>query len=243
MTAPIVTIVNYATVPLPFTVAELAVALQAYCNNCLAPEWAVSCTVQVLDPPPAVVDLNAALVGKWGLIISDNSDQADALGYHLLGDDGEPRGFCFAETTLADGEFFSATCSHEFAEMLCDPDCDSMKGPINKQHVFYILEVCDAVENTSFLINGLQMSNFVTREWFNPASGMAIPPNAKFDFMGQLTKPLQLQAGGYVSIWSPRAGWKQNFGSAASRAHFNKRKKDNPYSRHSRRMKKASNGK
>jgi hypothetical protein len=241
MSGPAITILNYATVQLPFTVAGLVASLQAYINVYLTPEWGVSATISTVDPPPPITGIDTALPGQWLLLISDDSDQADALGYHDLEKTGMPRAYCFAKTTLDAGEDFAVTCSHEVAEMLADIDCDEMKGPIavGRQTLFYINELCDAVEDTFFQVNGLNMSNFVKREYFNPASGVPAPAHATYDLLGVLKAPLTLTPGGYMSVWSSKTGWKQVFGSKAGRTHFNKYKRDNIYSRHSRRMKKA----
>jgi hypothetical protein len=60
--------------------------------------------------------------GTWWLSILDDSDQANALGYHDLTTDGLPIGKVFAGTDLKVGASWSVTASHELLEMLADPN-------------------------------------------------------------------------------------------------------------------------
>ena len=227
---PTVTLCNYAQTPLGCTIPQLAAALQAYCNDYLAPEWGCGCTVKYLDPPPPAAQLDAALAGSWALILLDTTTQADAEGYHLEGTDGEPRGFAFLETTAQAGDSLTVTVSHEFAELLCDP-LTSLCVEGSTAGRFWILEVCDAVEESDFLVNGISMSNFVTRQWYN-----STPPagTTKFDYLGHLRAPFTLEAGGYISWWTSRTGWSQSYGSKKAEKHFASCKQHR-YSRHSRR--------
>src|ERR1041384_6574844 len=55
----------------------------------------------------------------------------------------------------------------------------------------------DPVEEDTFLVNGIPMSNFVHPSWFEPFKH---PPGTKFDHLGRLTKPFSMTKGGYVII-------------------------------------------
>ena len=55
------------------------------------------------------------------IIITDNPDQAGALGYHELTSAGAPLGKVFAKLDLDSGTSWTVTLSHELLEMLADP--------------------------------------------------------------------------------------------------------------------------
>jgi hypothetical protein len=49
------------------------------------------------------------------------------------------------------------------------------------------------------------MSNFILPSWFGQNG---VPADGRFDYRGQLSKPLTLREGGYVSYWE-NGGWHQ----------------------------------
>ncbi len=57
--------------------------------------------------------------------------------------------------------------------------------------------MCDAVEEDTFLIDGIKMSNFLHPSWFEPFKH---PSGTKFDHLGLLTKPFSMTKGGYVIL-------------------------------------------
>lgn len=156
--------------------------------------------------------------GGWQMIVLDNSDQADALGYHELTSEGLPLGKVFAKTTIEDGENWTVTLSHEILEMIVDPY--TIWTSFDQTSAYsraYSLEVADPVEDDSigYKINNTLVSNFVTPQWFN--SSLAAN-SAQFDFMKVLNMPVSLAKGGYCSyidMSNPSAGWQQSFADKA----------------------------
>ena len=59
----------------------------------------------------------------------------------------------------------------------------------------YAYEMCDAVEEDTFLVDGIQMSNFLHPAWFEPFKHL---PGTKFDHLGLLAKPFSMTKGGYT---------------------------------------------
>jgi hypothetical protein len=112
---------------------------------------------------------------------------------------GLPVALVFVETVLAERsrlrnrDKVSLAASHELAEMLVDPGnnlwCDVHKGKL------YAYEVCDAVENDHFPVDGLAMSDFVYPAFFE---AFRKPKSAQFDHMKRLTQPFQIPEGGYM---------------------------------------------
>lgn len=141
----------------------------------------------------------------WVLAVLDNSDQADALGYHDLTPTGQPLGKAFAASDIKDGLTPSVTISHELLEMLADPEIN-MCAENDTTGKFYSYEVCDAVEDDSFgySINGVLVSDFVLPAWFAPS----LP--GPWSFCKNAPGPFQLCPGGYISTCNPgEPGWTQ----------------------------------
>lgn len=91
-------------------------ALQRQVAEHLAPAWGVNAAVTFL---PAG---SAPLKGSWWLVVLDNPDQAGALVYHDLTEEGRPMGKVFAATDMQYNRQWTVSASHELLEMLVDPD-------------------------------------------------------------------------------------------------------------------------
>lgn len=159
--------------------------------------------VPVRGKPPA---------GAWCIAVLGSSDQAGALGYHDESPSGMPLGKVFAGTDRQYGQSVSVTLSHELLEMLADPWIDlAAQGSDGK---FRAWEACDPVEADAlgYAINGLQLSAFVTPEWF--AGGGSGPVSFPQD---RVRAPLELAPGGYISVFDPAngQGWQQVTADAA----------------------------
>ena len=111
-------------------------------------------------------------VDAWEVLLLDNSDEADALGYHDdTGPHGHPRAKVFVKDAIADGLSWTTSASHEVLEMLADPMIDkTVKIQVGPSHFEYAYEVCDAPEDDRYAypILGHHMSAFVTPAWFDP---------------------------------------------------------------------------
>ncbi len=179
-------------------------AMQSFVSNHFAPIWNLSCTLKL-----------SSTVSKraWNLLYIDNSDEANALGYHDFLN-GYPIGKVFVDTTLRDGESVTVTATHELAEMLADPSANlTVNGPKKLQYAY---EVCDAVEETSFRIGNAPVSNFVTPEWFENHTH---PSGTKFDYLGLTKKAFQLLSGGYMPVIK-NGQWTEIFGSTEKQVRF-----------------------
>lgn len=200
---PTVAFINETTVLTDTTVRTIMAALQVQADRDFAPIWFRS--AQLLFVPKTQVSPPTA----WQLIFLDDSDMAGALGYHDLTASGMPLGKVFAKTDAQYGLQVSVTASHELLEMLADPDIDELRGVYTYGGVQSVLacEVGDPVEADSlgYLINGVLVSDFVTRTYFHP--GLPGP----YSFRNNVTAPLQLARGGYQSYLpiGASAGWKQ----------------------------------
>lgn len=167
--------------------------------------------------PCTVVAANAVPPGHWGIVFLDDADQADAEGYHDDTADGVPLSKVFVKTTIEAGDKVSVTASHELAEMLVDP-ATNLIASNEDGSMLYAYEVCDAVEETEFPVNGIAMSNFVLPSWFE---GFRAGKTDQFDYLKLCKKPFELLAGGYISVFK-RGRWTNLFGSEPKAARFAK---------------------
>lgn len=176
---------------------EVTQALQIQLDRDFTPEWGVHAVVQALDQGERVP------TNAWPMSILDQSDAG--LGVHL-----DKNGKPFAEIQAGDG--WSITASHEMLEMLVDPLGQKLRSdpdidPASDGHqVQYLVEVGDPCEVFSYSINGVDVSDFITQEFYdtNATNGTL------FDFLGRLTQALDVPQGCYISWLDPQDGrWHQ----------------------------------
>jgi len=209
MDAPIA-VVDQSTLAAPAEVAKVVAALATQVSRDWAPRWYTAGALFVASPKEVPAE-------AWQLVILDDSDQANALGYHELSSTGTPLGKVFVRSVQQSGGVWSVAASHELLEMLGDPDINlAAEGPDPddpKSPAFFAYEVCDPVEGDTYSIDGVEVSDFVTPEYFE----MDPPPKSRFDHLGLLKQPFTLRPGGYMSILpiSKSARWKQIFGDSA----------------------------
>jgi len=188
-------------------VAKTVTALQKQVTSHFAPAWGVPADVRFVPRGQQPEQ------GEWWLVILDDADQAGALGYHDVTNEGLPLGKVFARTTRLDGGIWNVTASHELLEMLGDPEINLTVFVQDGNHPtgrLYAYEVCDACEDDSFgyTIDGVAVSDFVYPAWFE---SFRKPKSTRFDFQNQITKPLELLRGGYIGYFDVTggSGWQQ----------------------------------
>lgn len=145
---------------------------------------------------------DAADVSPGDLVLGlfRDPDQPGALGYH----DPAGIGKVFPVLDAQDGADLSQTIDHELKEMLEDLLCDNSKQSPDGR--FWADECCDAVEQDAFQIDGVPLSNFVLPSWY---SGDGSRWGGRYDYLGKLTAPLTVTAGGYCQWFDPASGWQQ----------------------------------
>jgi hypothetical protein len=84
----------------------------------------------------------------------------------------------------------TVTACHELFEMAIDPIANLWAQAADGTEFAY--EMSDTVEEDTFLVDGIEMSNFVHPAWFEPFKH---PPHTKFDHLGKLTKPFSMNQG------------------------------------------------
>jgi hypothetical protein len=152
------------------------------------------------------------LSGSWWLVLLDDSDQANALGYHDMTSEGLPIGKVFAASDLKAGTSWTVTASHELLEMLGDPNVNLtvFVQNTNTAGMLYAYEVCDACEDDSlgYRIDNVLLSDFVYPAWFESFRSEG---STQFDRMSKLHNPFQLAIGGYIGVFNVAtgSGWTQ----------------------------------
>ncbi len=202
---PKVACINKATVDLGVDFDKLVPALQKFLDEHFVPVWGT---------PATIVKATKPLAGAWSIAFLDDADAANALGYHDLTKNGLPLSKIFVKTTLADRQKVSVTACHELAEMMVDPAINLWAdGPDGS---LYAYEMCDAVEEDEFVIDGIAMSDFVYPAYFEL---FRKPLSAQFDYLKLLKRPFELRKGGY-SLIRKGAQVTQIFGSTAKQRRF-----------------------
>lgn len=178
--------VNMAKTPLGVNFTALTKALQKCYNKYFYPVWGYHLKLyNTKTPKPS----------DWQIVYFDDTDDAEALGYHELTKDGQPISKVFVKATLDDGQLVSVTACHELFEMAIDPLANLWaEAPDGTEYAY---EMCDAVEDDTFLVDGIAMSNFVHPSWFEPFDH---PEGTKFDHLGLLKAPFSMTKNGYVII-------------------------------------------
>jgi hypothetical protein len=199
--------INRAKNSLDVSMAKLTAALQKCYDRHFLPVWGY---------PIALYNTSRPKPTDWQLIYFDNPDQRKGLlGRHELTYRGQPISKIFVETVLASGETVSMAASHELFEMVLDPMAN-LWADKNKR-TQYAYEVCDAVEEEYFTVDGLRMSNFLYPSWFEPFDH---PRGTKFDHLGSLKEPFSMTEGGYLIKRVDGKDVVKAFGSTAKRRRF-----------------------
>jgi len=185
---------------------KLTAALQKCCDRHFLPVWGF---------PVKLYNTKTPKPTDWQFIYLDDADEAKGIfGYHDLTIHGRPVSFVFMKTVLENREEVSLTASHELFEMVIDPIANMWAEATRGREFAY--EMCDAVEEDVFLVDGLEMSNFVYPAWFEPFKH---PRGTKFDHLGLLKSPFSMTKGGYVIV-KQRGKVTERFSSKAKARRF-----------------------
>ena len=205
---PTIACFNKASTPLGVKLDALIAAMQAFVNQHVMPVWGT---------PARLIKSKGYVKGAWAMVFLDNADQPGALAYHDLTPDGMPQSKVFVKTTLDNHDLVSVSASHELVEMLVDPAINMMTtGPDPK--LMYAYESADPVEQLSFKVNGIPMTDFVYPAYFEAFHKAG---SVKFDHLKKVNKPFQILSGGYQIVFK-NGKWSQVFGSASKKKRFGK---------------------
>jgi hypothetical protein len=219
---PQIAVINESTAITDADVQKMLPAFDQQWNKDLLPVWGVDAATFSFVPKG-----QAPASGTWWVVFLDDSDQAGALAYHDLTDEGLPISKVFVKTILADHASVSVGATHEICEMAVDPWLNSAYQ--DDQGVFWAGEVCDPVEDDQYgnSIGGVLVTDFITPNWFGHQHAQGA-----IDLEGHARAAFEVLTGGYAQKFDPQKGWEQVTGSMARRS---KRARAAPGSRRERR--------
>jgi hypothetical protein len=203
-----IAVINESTAIADADVQAMLLAFTQQWNQDLQSIWGVEDATFTFVPKG-----NAPASGTWWVVFLDDSDQAGALAYHDLTNEGLPISKVFVKTILADNASVSVGATHEICEMAVDPWLNSAYQ--DPQGVFWAGEVCDPVEDDQYgyKIDGILVTDFVTPNWFAHEYAQGA-----IDLKGHANAAFQVLTGGYAQKFDPQQGWQQVTGSKARRS-------------------------
>lgn len=175
-----------------------------------APYWSLGATLR-LEGTGAKKPSKETLADMRGdavIYLWDKVNVEDALGYHDRNHRGIPFGFVFTELSKKLGENWSVTLSHEALETIGDPEVNLLVAgphPSEERDVFHWYEMCDAVQDETYEIDGVEVSNFVLPLYFTGGEEVG----GRNDFLnrshnGKTLKSFGVNPGGYVGFFDPK---------------------------------------
>jgi hypothetical protein len=191
----------------PTWLADVAGAMTVQLNRDLAPNWGGSYSVR------AGKDANDVAADECVMALVDDLPQApDAVAFHSVLGNAQPFALesLNACNTLDD---VSKAISHELCEAAGDPYTNLWAD--GGQGTSYARELCDAVESWGYLINGIQVSDFVLQSFF--AVGAVGPYHflASTGEMPDLAGPFATAWGGYQVVRAEGSTTSQIHGAIA----------------------------
>src|SRR5947207_841496 len=205
---PTIAVYNQSSVLGDTEVDKACQAIDKQVKNHVFNAWGLTADV-VFKPNTIPVDSS-----WWRVVVLDNSDIAQALGYHDFTPAGMPEGKVFAKSDQAAGLNWTVTLSHEVLEMIVDPDIVRCAFDDNASRL-WAYEVCDACEADSdgYIITvgdpvDILVSDFVFPAYFEPFNNIG-----PYDYQQKITRPFQVLPGGYMSILDVgnNLGWQSIF--------------------------------
>jgi hypothetical protein len=209
----VISVVNHSSGQVTDEALQRAIgAINRQMTEHFAPYWSMSAMLRLegrsaeepdkVQPPDLRGD---AIIYLW-----NETDVEDAIGYHFQNARGIPYGFVFTEIAQSIGEPWSVTLSHEALELLADPETNLLvmgPHPTDNRDVFYWYEMCDAVQDETYEIDGVAVSNFVLPLYFTGGD----EHGGRNDFLGrshggETLKSFGVNPGGYIGYFDPKTG-------------------------------------
>ncbi|MDQ3997994.1 MAG: hypothetical protein M3303_13375 [Gemmatimonadota bacterium] len=190
-------------------------AVQKQIARDFTPYWGLSATVHAFDDLESVPSdytqivvfgdadelvgrLEFAIGEEFAAQLIDDFEGDRLSGLHLNAFTRQP--FALVSAT---GDW-TVTLSHETLDMIADPFGNRLVAAAHpqdpQQRVNYLVEVCDPCQATWYPVNGVRVSDFYTPKYFDPVW----VDRSRYSFTGEITRPLEILEGGYVSWIDPR---------------------------------------
>jgi hypothetical protein len=179
--------------------ARAASALQRQILEHFFPSWGVSATVR------AAATSGPAGKEDWILELRRTPTIEGVLGIHQVTATGMPLMLDFPLLDARDGVPWTVTASHEALETLADPWL--RRGVQDDDGAWWAIEICDAVEADTYVIDGITVSNFCLPTWGEPP---LVRSGVRYDHLGLCKQPWEVREGGYAQRFDARTNaWTQ----------------------------------
>lgn len=179
-------------------ILRVAQVLQKQVLEHFSPHWGIFGSVR------GYTSSSPVRLGEWLIELRRVPTIEGALGFHDAQLDGTPIMYVFPELCSREGISWTSCASHEVLEALADPllrRCTQADDG-----TIWALEVCDAVEGDSYVINEIAVSNFCLPEWGEPPNNLK---GVDFDFLKLCTHPYEIRPHGYGQTYDSVKGWQQ----------------------------------
>lgn len=208
-----IVIANASKLVTSANISAMAVAVQRQLQRHFCPAWGLS-----IPQVQAISDPKLAPPGGQIILVMDQPDEPDALGWHT--DSGgrffahifckpvfDAGGVALYDPRHPQNVSVASVVSHEALEMVGNPAVNRwVDGPEISGGGEYSLEVADPVEGDSYVVDAgstgrsvlVSVSNFVFPEWFDPQT----PEGSRVDQLSKLHKPFSMTDGGYMVVRS-----------------------------------------
>ena len=207
----IISVINHTNGEISDEELQCAIrAINRQISEDFAPYWGLSAELRLegkSEKKPSKHSL-ADMRGDAVMYVWDQVDVDDALGYHDKNDRGIPYGFVFKELAKELEEEWTVTLSHEALELIGDPEVNLLVvGPNpndRRKRVFHWYEMCDAVQDENYEIDGVKVSNFLLPLYFTSSDERG----GRNDFLGRSHDGKTLVSfgvnpGGYIGFFDP----------------------------------------
>src|SRR6185369_742207 len=206
----IISVINHTAKVADAYVQPVVRAINRQIEGDFAPYWSLGATLRLegrAGKRPNKQTLSD-MRGDAVLYLWDEVDVDDALGYHDSNNRGIPFGFVFTELSKANGEQWSVTLSHEALELIGDPEANLLvmgPHPVDRgRDVFHWYEMCDAVQDETYKIDHVEVSNFVLPLYFTGNDETC----GRNDFLGSVhhgetLRSFGVNPGGYIGFFDP----------------------------------------
>jgi hypothetical protein len=205
---PQLAVINESTAVADADVQKMLPAFTQQWNKDLLPVWGVDPATFTFVPKS-----KKPASGAWWLVFLDDSDQADALAYHDLTNEGLPISKVFVKTIVSAKESVSVGATHELCEMAVDPWLNSAYQ--DPKGTFWAGEVADPVESDQYgyKIGAILVTDFVTPNWFAHQHA-----TKAIDLKSHANAAFEVLSGGYAQKFDPDSGWVQVTGAQAAKS-------------------------
>lgn len=216
MSLPSISVINFSSILNDQDVQEAIRSVNRQVIEDFVPLWGNGRILRLhaasYDPAHPDTLAEDPVRGSAVVYLVDQATLPGALGYHDLNSRAIPVGFVF----IIDLNEWTTTLSHEVLEMIVDPTVNIfVPGPDPREPdniVFHAYETCDAVERTSYDIDGVRVSNFVTPEYFT----IGDETGTRNDFLGVGVTSFGVTRGSHIAFFDLAAGeWVTVYGEHA----------------------------